>query len=87
MEGLDLLLAIASQTAILAFFFGNAKTKMERLVIDVHEIRNIAEGIPVITTKLDYLSDKVDKIDQRVTRLERSPAAKFSHHVRSDFDS
>jgi seryl-tRNA synthetase len=63
----------------------NEKTlfhKLDEIRADVNDIHELSASVKVIATETMNISQKVDKIDSRLSEVEKQPAAAYTHYKR-----
>lgn len=63
----------------------NEKTifhKLDEIKADVNDIHELSASVKVIATETMNISQKVDKIDNRLSEVEKQPVAAYTHYKR-----
>jgi hypothetical protein len=63
----------------------NEKTifhKLDEIKDDVNDIHELSASVKVIATETVNISQKVDKIDNRLSEVEKQPVAAYTHYKR-----
>lgn len=63
----------------------NEKTvfhKLDEIKADVNDIHELSASVKVIATETVNISQKVDKIDNRLSEVEKQPVAAYTHYKR-----
>lgn len=63
----------------------NQKTifhQLDEIKDDVNDIHELSASVKVIATETVNISQKVDKIDSRLSEVEKQPVAAYTHYKR-----
>jgi tetrahydromethanopterin S-methyltransferase subunit F len=63
----------------------NEKTifhQLDEIRADVNDIHELSASVKVIATETVNISQKVDKIDNRLSEVEKQPVAAYTHYKR-----
>jgi tetrahydromethanopterin S-methyltransferase subunit F len=56
--------------------------KLDEIKADVNDIHELSASVKVIATETMNISQKVDKIDNRLSEVEKQPVAAYTHYKR-----